>query len=81
MDTYQFIVAFLVGCAVIIGIAFLVREVICWYFKTTLIAERLTEIRDLLKAQAVADAVTSDGPVQQSEQPFAKVDSIPQNKV
>lgn len=49
----------LIAVVVVLVIFFVGRELICWYWKINLQVELLTEIRDLLKAQASASTPTS----------------------
>jgi len=52
----------LIAIVVVLVIFFIARELICWYWKINLQVTLLTEIRDLLRAQASASTPTgSDG--------------------
>jgi hypothetical protein len=52
----------LIAILVVIVIFFIARELVCWYWKINTQVTLLTEIRDLLRAQASASRPTgSDG--------------------
>jgi len=52
----------LIAILVVIVIFFIARELVCWYWKINLQVALLTEIRDLLRAQASASTPTgADG--------------------
>lgn len=52
----------LIAILVVIVIFFIARELVCWYWKINLQVTLLTEIRDLLRAQASASTPAgSDG--------------------
>ena len=52
----------LIALLVVIVIFFIARELVCWYWKINLQVTLLTEIRDLLRAQASASTPRgSDG--------------------
>ena len=52
----------LIAVLVVMVIFFIARELICWYWKINLQVTLLTEIRDLLRAQASASTPKgSDG--------------------
>jgi predicted RNA-binding Zn-ribbon protein involved in translation (DUF1610 family) len=50
----------LVGIAIIVVVALIVRELVCWYWKQNKIVALLTEVRDLLASGMSREAISED---------------------